>query len=295
MGQQQTKILGQERKSCVTPKDEMQAVPQKDERKANQAQHPPPPGSIRVRSEGMGTLVRNPISNSPLHRVYKRVGVIDGGNVNIGGMNNGIFVVQDKTTKRLYVEKVFRETTSTDEWLAKTEIMMMRRLMHNCIIHYIDAYIREDPFQASVYMEYCDRGTLADLIQEYKTKKKAHSPDRIPESFIWHAFLGLADALAYLQTGQSYISMPLEKNDRGDWKEVLHCDIKPSNIFLRSRDTPGSNKPFYTLLSDFGLMGFEGNTECGMFYRSYGTAEFRMIFPSPFSPAPTSLVGVVPD
>lgn len=126
-------------------------------------------------------------------------------------------------------------------------------------------------------MEFCDRGSLHDLIWEYSEKRKSLNPDRIPESFIWHAFLGLADALAYLQTGESYISMSPEKINGDDWKPIVHCDIKPANIFLRSRDTPGSTKPFYTLLSDFGLMEFEQKDQqapCA----SYGTVEFRKKF-----------------
>ena len=99
----------------------------------------------------------------------------------------------------------------------------------------------------------------------------------MPESFIWHAFLGLADALGFLATGRSCVSMPLSLDNRnnsnnnnngaggvgtggsGDsaWMPVFHRDIKPDNVFLRSRDTPGSKKPFYVLLSDFGLAQYE--------------------------------------
>ncbi|KAI2640291.1 kinase-like domain-containing protein [Xylaria nigripes] len=134
--------------------------------------------------------------------------------------------------------------------------------------------MNEKPFVASVYMEFCDRGTLEDLIKTYKIQKKIHSPARIPESFIWHAFVGLADALGYLQTGQSYVSTPLENNDPKKWRPIMHCDIKPGNIFLRSRDTPGSKKPFYVLLSDFGLVQYQDAHENTIPY-VYGTSEFQ--------------------
>ncbi|KAJ8119728.1 hypothetical protein ONZ43_g3387 [Nemania bipapillata] len=145
---------------------------------------------------------------------------------------------------------------------------------HGSIGGYADAYIRESPFEASLYMEHCDRGTLEDLIKFYREKKGEGSPSRIPESFIWHAFVGLSDALGYLQTGQSKLAKSPDRNDPNEWKPLVHCDIKPGNIFLRSRDTPGSRKPFYVLLSDFGLMGYERNNQRAP-YSSYGTMEFH--------------------
>ncbi|KAI1156384.1 kinase-like domain-containing protein [Nemania diffusa] len=234
----------------------------------------PLPSSIKVRQEGIGTLVRKEISKCPLYHKYTRIHTLDKGRGALGAMNAGVYVVEDMGTEQLYVEKVFRMRPPGSRWTARGEIEMMRRLTHNSLIHYVDAYARDSPFEASVYMEFCDRGSLHDLIWEYSEKRKSLNPDRIPESFIWHAFLGLADALAYLQTGESYISMSPEKINGDDWKPIVHCDIKPANIFLRSRDTPGSTKPFYTLLSDFGLMEFEQKDQqapCA----SYGTVEFH--------------------
>lgn len=118
-------------------------------------------------------------------------------------------------------------------------------------------------------MEYCDRGSLRDLILAYKTRKKAHQPDYIPESFIWHAFVGLADALGFLATGRSHVSLspslasssssssPPNGHASSSWMPIVHRDIKPDNIFLRSRDTQGSTKPLYVVLSDFGLAQYE--------------------------------------
>jgi serine/threonine protein kinase len=37
------------------------------------------------------------------------------------------------------------------------------------------------------------------------------------------------------------------------WVPILHRDVKPDNVLLRSRATLGSNKYFYSVLSDFGL------------------------------------------
>ncbi|KAI1641277.1 kinase-like domain-containing protein [Biscogniauxia mediterranea] len=217
----------------------------------------PPPDSIIVRRAGMGKLKRREISKTPLHDKYTRVKVLDNGGGQLGGMNAGIYVVKDKANGQLYVEKSYNDTNHHINKLVKSEIQVMKKLFHSAIIHYIASYIQDDPFQATVYMEYCDRGSLKDLLAVYKRKKKAHEPDLIPESFLWHAFVGLSDALGFLRTGQSHISVPLEKNDPKAWVPIIHRDIKPDNVFLRSRDTPGSTKPFYVLLSDFGLATYE--------------------------------------
>ncbi|KAI5927112.1 kinase-like domain-containing protein [Camillea tinctor] len=216
-----------------------------------------PPDSIIVRRSSMGKLHRRETSQIPLHDRYTRVKVLDNGGGQLGGMNAGIHVVKDKANGQLYVEKSYNDTNHHINKMVKCEIQLMKKLLHSAIIHYIASYIQDNPFQATVYMEYCDRGSLDDLLEVYKKKKKAREPDLIPESFIWHAFVGLSDALGFLRTGQSHVSFPLQKNDPKTWVPIIHRDIKPDNVFLRSRDTPGSTKPFYVLLSDFGLATYE--------------------------------------
>lgn len=53
------------------------------------------------------------------------------------------------------------------------------------------------------YLEYCDRGSLSDMMKQYSK----HPGEMIPEPFIWHAFIGLADGLAYMQTGGEVSSL----------------------------------------------------------------------------------------
>lgn len=134
-------------------------------------------------------------------------------------------------------------------------------------------------------MEYCDRGSLEDLILTYKARKKAHLPDFVPESFVWHAFVGLADALGFLATGRSCVSLALSldtsqssssnkqntipASSSSPWMPIIHRDIKPDNVFLRSRDTPGSKKPLYVLLCDFGLAQYESDARAQVGELSY--------------------------
>ena len=72
----------------------------------------------------------------------------------------------------------------------------------------------------------------------------------MPERFVWHAFLGLCDGLAYLLNGRSYYDA---RATSGKWYPILHRDIKPDNVLLRSRSTISSDKYFYVVINDFGL------------------------------------------
>lgn len=68
----------------------------------------------------------------------------------------------------------------------------------------------------------------------------------IPESFIWHVYIQLAEALAFIHKGYDRTDQ-----DRPDWQAVVHRDVKPQNIFLR-RPTAGQLYPDI-VLADFGL------------------------------------------
>ncbi|KAI4240554.1 MAG: hypothetical protein L6R40_005042 [Gallowayella cf. fulva] len=108
------------------------------------------------------------------------------------------------------------------------------------------------PRKTMLYYEYCSLGDLQDVVDAYFSGDVA-----IPEGFIWHVFLAIAKALAYLHTG--YIALPAvnSRTDRStlqiqnkEWTPILHRDIKPENIFFRS----SSSSPYpIPLLADFGL------------------------------------------
>ncbi|RYP19474.1 hypothetical protein DL765_003314 [Monosporascus sp. GIB2] len=207
----------------------------------------PPPGAVVVRNSGNGRPRRLETSPRPLDDKYERVKCLDAGDGTVDGMNDGIYVARKKLTGQLFVEKNYNGAVPYLIPLIRSEINMMKDLMHSSIIHYVASFVQDSPFRATVYMEYCDRGTLRDLILTYKDRKKSHTPDFVPESFVWHAFA-------------------VKNNDAaaaGSWVPVVHRDIKPDNVFLRSRDTPGSAKPFYVVLSDFGLAQRESDAQPG--------------------------------
>jgi len=100
---------------------------------------------------------------------------------------------------------------------------------------------------------------MDDLIKNYAKHRndaaKSYSEiPEIPERFIWHAFAGLCDGLAYLMGGRSYASNDVtDYEPEPGWTPVLHRDMKTENVLLRSRSTVGTKRYFYCILSDFGL------------------------------------------
>ena len=71
--------------------------------------------------------------------------------------------------------------------------------------------------------------------------------ERPSERFVWWIFVQLADVLAYLHEGFDHKNPSRAPRD---WQPVIHCDIKPDNIFLREhrRDSAYPN----VVLGDFG-------------------------------------------
>jgi serine/threonine protein kinase len=141
--------------------------------------------------------------------------------------------------------------------MTRQEIEMLFRLKHSSISFYMAAFIT--PLCASVYVEFCDRGSLENLIKAFATHRKdaqrvgAEKPE-MPERFIWHAFATLCDGLAFLMGGRTYLSNDVTNYDPAPgWVPILHRDMKPDNVLLRSRTTLGTKKYFYCVLSDFGL------------------------------------------
>ena len=241
-------------------------------------------------STGQSKIRRRHIGSSPeleqlrSEQVYAVVKTLDpGSRQGKGGMNGGVHVVRclKGPSGRLYVRKDIDAAGEFAERCMRREIRLMRDLKHCGLVAYIDAAVedgdrrdRDDPWllgprnrdtyakrsglglKATVIMEYCDLGTLDDLLHRLSLLRengRNGAGDRCPEAFVWHAWMALVDALAFLQTGLSVKAGSLDSSQasrKGGWKPLIHGDIKPDNVFLRlSQSSPYP----HVLLADWGL------------------------------------------
>ena len=123
-----------------------------------------PAGAIVVRSSGHGRLRRQETSTQALHDEYERVKCLDDGQGLIGGMNDGIYIVRRKATAQLFVEKNYNGAVPHLIPLVKSEINMMKDLIHGSIIHYVASFVQDNPFRATVYMVSCYITRLTGLM-----------------------------------------------------------------------------------------------------------------------------------
>ena len=85
------------------------------------------------------------------------------------------------------------------------------------------------------WFEYCRGGDLEHAVT-----------GAVPEDFIWHCFIQIAEALDVVHNAGSH--------------RVVHRDIKPDNIFLESKYHPQAPWPNLKL-GDFGMAVLEAHTE----------------------------------
>ncbi|KAK2604568.1 hypothetical protein N8I77_007485 [Diaporthe amygdali] len=127
----------------------------------------------------------------------------------------------------------------------------------------------DDPMEAdysiySLYFEYCNGGTLENIIDAYQAKLIA-----IPEHFIWLVAEQLFLALATLNFGRQHDPDDDDQSyEPGDWARIYHRDLTANNTFInypprRSGRIPKagmeSNAFPEIVVGDFGMSAIEGD------------------------------------
>lgn len=174
--------------------------------------------------------------------------IAEPGNESLGGggnLNAGIYVVKRQQDSRKCVEKRFKPADILSG-AAKFEISLLRELSNKHITEYLDSFVHLSGgnLRASVYMEYCDLGTLADTLQ---ARKAGNNPAK--EWGVWELFIQLTNAVVYCHYGIHDGVMEPKGTRDIPWMGIVHRDIKPANIFLRTNYRSGFP---HVVLGDFG-------------------------------------------
>ncbi|KAK4554981.1 hypothetical protein LTR86_007747 [Recurvomyces mirabilis] len=183
-----------------------------------------------------------------------------------GGMSDAVNVVEDTRSRKLYVEKrIGVNGNSVTYKRVEAEIHALRTVRGVPNLNQIVTSLDQPP-NISMILEFCDQGSL-----EQKLKDKVNRDSKFEERYIWHTFLSMAQALAFLHHG---ISAPGDRPGRG-WDMIWHLDIKPCNVFLSSTHIPGSLPR--VVLGDFGCSVTESSVRSGMEHprlQGYGTPDW---------------------
>ncbi|KAI9828882.1 MAG: hypothetical protein M1819_006497 [Sarea resinae] len=178
-----------------------------------------------------------PRRNRPLYIEWSRLGS--------GGQGTCDLVRQPGPTGVFLVRKRFhasphsttfiktRNAHSGADETVDMETYILRDVLvapHENIARLVDSFSDPHHGATELFFEYCDGGDLHGLIRQYRARTAV-----VPEAFVWHVFLQLAKALAYLHSGIVFdegdecatARYPLET-----WHAVLHRDLKPANILL---------------------------------------------------------------
>ena len=133
-----------------------------------------------------------------------------------GGFSK-VYKVKRKLDNKIYaLKKVQILNLSEKQKLSSlNEIRVLASINSKFVVNYKEAFLDEKDSTLCLVMEYADRGDLSNRIKEQKKKGKYFN-----EKDIWRVFIQLVKGLKALHD-----------------LEILHRDIKSSNIFLFSDGT----------------------------------------------------------
>lgn len=189
-----------------------------------------------------------------------------------GGMNNGIIVVRNRHDRTLAIEKRL-----SAELIAHGACQREVDAMAQCDGHPNIVYLISYDFAAasvrqvgygSVWMQYCELGSLDALMLRYDQRREMLAD----EGFVWKVFWDMALAVCYLATGHpNQATRDLAMDGRSatsvrTWVPMIHCDLKPSNVFLTWNDPLGADaRSGYptAVIGDFGVAAINGRPSAG--------------------------------
>jgi len=160
------------------------------------------------------------------------------------GGEGSVYLVERSSDKKFLACKVLCNQVDG----TPIEVRMLRDILpaHDKIIRLVEFI--QSPLDTQLYFEYCPGGDLESLISSYHGRGNP-----FPEAFLWHVYVQLAEALAFIHYGYNAHTEDTDSH----WLSVIHRDIKPGNILLRPNARWSlENGPYLystIVLADFGL------------------------------------------
>jgi len=145
-----------------------------------------------------------------------------------------------KSVKQLHAIKLIQDhqAVEDDTHPAEVESLLAIQARHPNISQ-LEAFASHSGHQL-VYYPYSTAGDLMVAINGCKLHKNI-----FPEAFIWDIYRQLVEAVNFLQNPPAGVTA---------WDPIIHCDIKPENIFLTWRSGDLSHVEYPELqLGDFGV------------------------------------------
>ncbi|KAL9614081.1 MAG: hypothetical protein Q9167_001435 [Letrouitia subvulpina] len=166
------------------------------------------------------------------------------------GGEGDCILYKDRFTSKLFVCKALVHKRSIQICNGVPEIVLIHDILgsYDRVLALLAWERRTVTGTLRLWHPYYDRGDLFDLLETYHSKHQI----RLPEAFIWHAFIQLAEALAYIHEGYNRhhphsLSRPL------GFRSIIHRDIKPENVFLQSSNGTSAGAYPSIILADLGL------------------------------------------
>ncbi|CAK3887040.1 hypothetical protein DOTSEDRAFT_19831 [Lecanosticta acicola] len=175
-------------------------------------------------------------------------------------INAGTYLIEDRLTEDLFVEKRLPLTTPFARERATAERNALFQIdgagnSNNNIIKIYDSFYDGMADYSSLVLEHCDYGTLQDFIDRYIRERK-----QCPEAFAWRVLESISAALCICHHGIRDPAVPMSRLP--EWNTLCHLDIRPENIFLTSSHQQG----FYPriVLGNFACVATPESCDSGL-------------------------------
>lgn len=167
-----------------------------------------------------------------------------------------------ETDNKVLVRKEIRygHMNSKERQQLIAECSILSQLKHDNIVEFFHWDHDATSNTLFLYMEYCSKGDLSQMIKYYKRQRKY-----VPESNVWRIMVQILMALFKCHYGRDLPKLQtvhdeIEEPSKSKGNVVIHRDLKPGNVFLTGYDDEfnqnASNVDYGKViikLGDFGL------------------------------------------